>query len=176
MGAPRVGYLHLCAGNAEKAARHLNEALRIEEQLGDLAGRCATRHNLDAARRQLAGRLFEPPRRLALLALLAALFVGLGAGGASLAYAIHGGGGGGEGSGDPTSVAFMVEQDFEPDNPRASVTVSVSCTEGAPDASSKPTSENAPPSSRSAAPAPARLARPPPARRRPVTRPTRATA
>jgi hypothetical protein len=137
-----LGSLHLCAGNAEQAERHLDQALRIEEQVGDLAGRCATRHNLDAARRQLAGALVRPPRRLALLALVAALFVGLGAGGASLAYAIHGGGGGG--SGDPTSVAFMVEQDFEPDNPRASVIVSVSCTEGAPDASPKPTSENAP--------------------------------
>jgi Domain of unknown function (DUF5979) len=136
-----LGSLQLCAGNAEQAARHLDKALRIEEQLGDLAGRCATRHNLDAARRQLAGPLARPPRRVVLLTLLAALLVGLGAGGTSLAYAIHGGGGGG---GD-TSVAFTVEQDFEPDNPRASVTVAVSCTQGgAPDASPKPTSENAP--------------------------------
>jgi hypothetical protein len=39
----------------------------------------------------------------------------------------------------------MVEQDFEPDNPRASVSVSVRCTEGgSPDASPKPSSEDAP--------------------------------
>jgi hypothetical protein len=41
-------------------------------------------------------------------------------------------------------VAFTVEQDFEPDNPRGSVSVSVGCTEGgAPDESPKSASENA---------------------------------
>jgi uncharacterized protein DUF5979 len=138
-----LGSLHLCAGNGEQAARHLDEALRIEEQLGDLAGRCVTRHNLDAARRQLAGPLARPPRRLVLLALLAALFVGLGAGGASLAYGIRDGDDGG--SGGRTSVAFTVDQDFEPDSPRVSVSVSVRCTEGGtPDATPKLASENAP--------------------------------
>jgi hypothetical protein len=140
-----LGSLHLCAGNAKRAARHLDEALRIEEQLGDLAGRCATRHNLDAARRELTGpaRGARPQRKLLLPAVLAALLVGLGAGGTSLAYGIRGGDDGG--SGGRTSVAFMVEQDFEPDNPRASVSVSVRCTEGGiPDASPKPASENAP--------------------------------
>jgi tetratricopeptide (TPR) repeat protein len=139
-----LGSLHLCAGNAKRAARHLDEALRIEEQLGDLAGRCATRHNLDAARRELTGPPgATPQRKLLLPALLAALFVGLGAGGTSLAYGIRDGGGGG-GTGD-RSVAFTVDQDFEPDNLRASVNVTVSCTEGGtPDASPKPASENAP--------------------------------
>ncbi len=143
-----LGSLQLCVGQAKKAWEHLDEALRIEEQLGDLAGRCATRHNLDAARRELAGRPggVRRPRRLLRLAVLAAAFVGLGAAGTSIAFAIRGGGGdGGSTTGDRASVAFTVEQDFEPDNPRGSVSVSVSCTEGgAPDAAPKPASETAP--------------------------------
>jgi hypothetical protein len=138
-----LGSLHLCAGQAKKAREHLDEALRIEEQLGDLAGRCATRHNLDAARRELAGRPrgVRPPRRLLRLAVLAAVFVGVGAAGTSIAFGIRGG----DGDGGSTSVALAVEQDFEPDNPRGSVSVSVSCTEGgAPDATPKPASETAP--------------------------------
>jgi len=135
-----LGSLHLCAGHARKAREHLEEALRIEEQLRDVAARCATRHNLDAARRELAGRGIRPPHRLLRLALLAALFVGLGAGGTSIAFGIGGGGGS-----TTASVAFSIEQDFEPDNPRASTSVSVSCTEGGtPDAGPKPASEAAP--------------------------------
>jgi hypothetical protein len=78
--------------------------------------------------------------------LLAALFVGLGAGGSSIAFAIQGGDGDGTSTtGDRGSVALSVEQDFEPDNPRGSVSVSVSCTEGGtPDAAPKPASETAP--------------------------------
>ena len=119
-----LGSLHLCVGQAETAREHLDEALRIEEQMGDLAGRCATRHNLDAARRELAGRPggVRPPRRLLRLAVLAAVFVGLaaGAGGTSIAFAIRGGGDGSASApGDRSSVAFTVGQDFEPDNPRA---------------------------------------------------------
>ncbi len=49
-----LGSLHLGAGDAVAASRHLSEALRIKEQLG-ARGRCATRHNLDAARRDRAG-------------------------------------------------------------------------------------------------------------------------
>jgi hypothetical protein len=145
-----LGSLNLCAGQADKAREHLEEALRIEEQLSDLAGRCATRHNLDAARRELAGRprgVRRPRRRRLLrLALLAALFVGLGAGGTSIAFAIRGGDGDGTSTtGDRGSVALSVEQDFEPDNPRGSVSVSVSCNEGGtPDAAPKPASEAAP--------------------------------
>ena len=103
-----LGSLHLCVGQAKKAREHLDEALRIEEQLGDLAGRCATRHNLDAARRELAGRPrgVRPPRRLLRLAVLAAVFVGVGAAGTSIAFGIRGG----DGDGGSTSVALAVEQ------------------------------------------------------------------
>jgi hypothetical protein len=139
-----LGSLHLCVGQATQAREHLDEALQLEEQLGDLAGRCSTRHNLDAARRQLAGRLggLRPPRRLLRLAMLAAVFVGLGAAATSLAFGVRDGGGDGS---DRASVALTVEQDFEPDNPRGSVSVSVSCTDGGtPDAAPKPASETAP--------------------------------
>jgi hypothetical protein len=145
-----LGSLHLCVGQAETAREHLDEALRIEEQMGDLAGRCATRHNLDAARRELAGRPggVRSPRRLLRLAVLAAVFVGLaaGAGGTSIAFAIRGGGDDSASTpGDRSSVAFTVGQDFEPDDPRRSASVSVNCTEGGtPDAARKPASETAP--------------------------------
>ena len=39
-----LGSLHLCAGESQRASEHLHQALRIEQELGDLAGRCATRH------------------------------------------------------------------------------------------------------------------------------------
>ena len=49
-----LGSLHLCAGHSEQAAQHLGDALRLQDQIGDLTGRCATRHNLDSAHRDLA--------------------------------------------------------------------------------------------------------------------------
>jgi chitodextrinase len=87
-----LGSLHLCAGAAEKASQHLHQALRFEEQLGDLAGRCASRHNLDSARRDLAlpARGRRPRRRLLRSAALATAFVLLGGGGTGIAFAIHG--------------------------------------------------------------------------------------
>jgi hypothetical protein len=142
-----LGSLHLCVGQARKAWEHLDEALLLEEQLGDLAGRCATRHNLDAARRELAGRLggVRPPRGLLRLAVLAAGLIGLGAAATSIAFGVRDGGGDGSTTSDRASVALTVEQDFEPDNPRGSVSVSVSCTDGGtPDAAPKPANETAP--------------------------------
>ena len=145
-----LGSLHLCVGQAEAARQHLDEALRVEEQMGDLAGRCATRHNLDAARRELAGRPggARSPRRLLRRAVLAAVFIGLaaGAGGTSIAFAIRDGDGDSASTtGDRSSVALTVAQDFEPDDPRRSAGVSVNCTEGGtPDAAQKPASETAP--------------------------------
>src|SRR5512133_433421 len=55
-----LGSLHLGAGDALTSSRHLNDALRIKEELG-LRGRCASRHNLDAARRDLASPDRPPP-------------------------------------------------------------------------------------------------------------------
>ena len=57
-----LGALHLAAGDAKTASGQFREALRLKEQLGDVAGRCATRHNLDCAERELA-RGSTPPGR-----------------------------------------------------------------------------------------------------------------
>ncbi len=137
-----LGSLHLCAGESESASRHLREALRIEEQLGDLAGRCATRHNLDSAQRDLAlragGRL---PRRLLRLVGLAAVLLAIGGGVAGIAFAIRDGGDGGGTTGEHTSATLTVKKSFS-DGSRAAVTVSVSCTNGGTtDQASKPASE-----------------------------------
>jgi hypothetical protein len=82
-----LGSLHLCAGDAANAEAHLDAALRIEEQLGDLAGRCATRHNLDSARRDRVsprgGRGGRLPRRFLVFGGLAAAMVSLAVGGAA---------------------------------------------------------------------------------------------
>jgi Tetratricopeptide repeat len=57
-----LGSLHLCAGDAETAEQRFREAFQIQEQLG-AGGWCATRHNLDCARRDLAGGRPPTPRR-----------------------------------------------------------------------------------------------------------------
>jgi hypothetical protein len=140
-----LGSLHLCAGAAGKASAHLRQALRIEEQLGDLPGRCSTRHNLDSAQRDLAlaeDGAVQPPRRFLRSAVLAAAFVLLGGGGGSgIALAIRGGGGGS----DLSSATFIVHTNFAPNDPSASITVSVSCTDGGrPDNSPKSATEASP--------------------------------
>ena len=84
-----LGSLHLCAGEPEKAEEHLREALRIEDELGDTIGRCATRHNLDSARRDLAGSVLGY-RRLLRMAALAVVLLLLGGGATGVALAIHG--------------------------------------------------------------------------------------
>jgi chitodextrinase len=88
-----LGSLNLCAGRAEEAQRHLREAFRLQSELGDLTGQCATRHNLDSARRDaVLARNGGPPRRLLRSAVLASTFVLLGGGGGTgLAFAIRGG-------------------------------------------------------------------------------------
>jgi hypothetical protein len=49
-----IGSLHLCAGDAKTAEHSLEQAARIQQRLGT-GDWCATRHNLDSARRDLAG-------------------------------------------------------------------------------------------------------------------------
>jgi chitodextrinase len=91
-----LGSLHLCAGQPAEAAKHLGEALRLEDVMGDLAGRCATRHNLDSSHRDLAMRSsggVRPPRRLQRLVVLAGALAIAGGSGAGIALAIHGDGG-----------------------------------------------------------------------------------
>jgi hypothetical protein len=48
-----LGSLHLAAGDPTAAAQHLNDALSLRDKGGGY-GRCVTRHNLDAARRDSA--------------------------------------------------------------------------------------------------------------------------
>ena len=71
-----LGSLHLCAGDPDGASERLREAVRIKDELGGGYGRCASRHNLDAATRDLASREKAPKRRRARrLPLVAAAFV-----------------------------------------------------------------------------------------------------
>jgi chitodextrinase len=89
-----LGSLNLCAGRAEAAQSHLREAFRIQSQIGDLTGQCATRHNLDSARRDALVRSASarPPRRLRAAALAAGIALLGGGGGTALGLAIRGGG------------------------------------------------------------------------------------
>ena len=60
-----LGALHLCAGDAKKASEQLERASGLYEKLGDAAGRCATRHNFDSARRDVARPVqLRAPRHL----------------------------------------------------------------------------------------------------------------
>jgi Bacterial Ig-like domain len=92
-----LGSLHLCAGDPETAAKRLDEALRLEQSLGNPFARCATRHNLDSARRDLALRAAAGgwPRRLLRLVGLVAVLALLGGAGTAIALAVGGDGGGG---------------------------------------------------------------------------------
>jgi hypothetical protein len=144
-----LGSLNLCAGRAKDAVDHLGQASDLEQQIGDLAGSCATRHNLDSARRDLALRSkpwFRRPgvaQRLVILAGALAIAAGSGAG---LALAIQGDGGGGGGAGGTTAKAtLIVHEDFAPDAPAASAVIEVSCTNGGqPDEASKTATEGSP--------------------------------
>ena len=117
--------------------------------MGDFTSQCATRHNLDSARRDAFARRGWGGSRRRLLgsALLAAAFVLVGGGGGTaLALAIRGGGGSGPGAGgDHSSATLIVHKDFVPNAPTASVTFSVTCTNGGrPDRSPKTATEAAP--------------------------------
>jgi Domain of unknown function (DUF5979) len=137
-----LGSLHLCAGRTEAAEHHLREAYRLQSQIGDLTGQCATRHNLDSARRDALARGVSGPRPHRLrTAIVAATFALLfGGGGTALGLAIRGGGGGGT----TANAKLIVHKDFIP-NAARSVTISVTCTNGGrPDSSSKTATEAAP--------------------------------
>jgi tetratricopeptide (TPR) repeat protein len=130
-----LGALHLCAGDAKNAAEHLEHALELQEKLGDAAGRCATRHNCDSARRDIARPIqLGAPRRLItaggkvrplFTAGILAVAVLLGFGGVSIAQMIGNGGQGGVGE----LVATIGEGPTNP-SARASATFSFSA-EGA---------------------------------------------
>ena len=91
-----LGSLKLCAGRPEEAAKDLDEALRLEDAAGDGAGRCATKHNLDSARRDALRRGgWGHPRRIQRLVILAGAIAIAAGSGAGIALAIHGAGGNG---------------------------------------------------------------------------------
>lgn len=139
-----LGSLNLCAGRAREAVGHLERASDLERQIGDLAGSCATRHNLDSARRDLALRSrpwFRRPGPAQRLVILAGALAIAGGSGAGLALAIKGGGGGG---GTTAKAILIVHEDFAPDAAAASATIDVSCTKGTPDEPSKTATEAAP--------------------------------
>jgi hypothetical protein len=81
-----LGSLHLAAGDPSAASDHLAKAVQLEETLGG-EGRCASRHNLDSARRDLAERdgaaRVQRRRRLRIVGAGGALLL-LGGGGAAL--------------------------------------------------------------------------------------------
>jgi Bacterial Ig-like domain len=81
------GSLHLCAGEPEKAATYLEQALALEQKLGLAGADCATRHNLDSAHRDrsVRGGPSRPRRRIGRLAGLAALLLVAAGGGAAIA-------------------------------------------------------------------------------------------
>jgi hypothetical protein len=87
-----LGALHLCAGEPNTAEAYLRNALALQEKLGDAAGRCATRHNRDNARRDVARpvQIGMPRRLLALCGIVGALAL-FGAGGAALGFITGGG-------------------------------------------------------------------------------------
>lgn len=98
-----LGALHLCAGDPKKAKECLERALELQEALGDAAGRCATRHNCDSARRDIARPIqVGPPRRLRtpggavrplLIATVAAVAALVAVGGVAIAPIVANGGG-----------------------------------------------------------------------------------
>jgi hypothetical protein len=69
-----LGSINLCADKPEAAAEQLGQALRLQQRLGQATGTCATRHNLDSAKRDVASRPASKPwsrRRLPRLAVVA---------------------------------------------------------------------------------------------------------
>jgi hypothetical protein len=86
-----LGSLQLCAGEPEAAGEQLGRALRLQQRLGQTAGACATRHNLDSAQRDLAKRAASKPwsrRRLPRLAVAAGALTLLTIAGTGMAVAL----------------------------------------------------------------------------------------
>jgi Bacterial Ig-like domain len=84
-----LGSLHLCTDDPEAAADELGQAVRLQQRLGQATGTCATRHNLDSARRDLATLAATErwPRRLRRFAGVVGVLTLLAAGGTGIALA-----------------------------------------------------------------------------------------
>ena len=107
-----LGALHLCAGDPKKAEEHLERALELQQRLGDAAGRCATRHNLDSTRRDIARPVqVAAPRRLIALGGVVGALAFFGAGGAALGLTT----GGGDGTDPVATVSLTIETRGEGD-------------------------------------------------------------
>jgi hypothetical protein len=87
-----LGSLHLCADQPEAAAEQLRQARQLQQRLGQATGTCATRHNLDSARRDLATRAAIKPwsRRLGRVAVVAGVLTLVAGGGTGIALALDG--------------------------------------------------------------------------------------
>ena len=86
-----LGSLHLCADQPEAAAEQLRQARQLQQRLGQATGTCATRHNLDSARRDLATRAIKPwSRRLGRVAVVAGVLTLVAGGGTGIALALDG--------------------------------------------------------------------------------------
>jgi hypothetical protein len=92
-----LGALHLCAGAPKQAAECLERALELQERLGDVAGRCATRHNLDNATRDATRPVqISASRRVVVLGAVLGALALFGGGGAALGFVV------GDARGDPS--------------------------------------------------------------------------
>jgi hypothetical protein len=132
-----LGALHLCVGQARRAEEYLARAVELQERLGDAAGRCATRHNLDSARRDLARPIqIRRPRRLAVVAAVTAAFAFFGAGGAALGYVI-----GGRGGDSPATTAVSTTTTSGSTTTTSGSTTSGSTTSGSTGTTTSPTVE-----------------------------------
>lgn len=76
-----LGCLHLCAGDPKSAEELFSSARELQRQLGHATGRCATRHNLDCARRDRSLRTVHWRGRLIRLGGVSAVLAVIGIGG-----------------------------------------------------------------------------------------------
>ena len=89
-----LGSLQLCAGDPAAAEEQLGQALRLQQRIGQTAGACATRHNLDSAQRDLATWAASTPwlkRRLLRLGVVASAVTVAAVGGTGMVLALDGG-------------------------------------------------------------------------------------
>ena len=117
-----LGSLHLCAGDAKRAVGHLEEALALEERLGNAAGRCAARHNLDSARRDLAlGGSGGRPTRFRRVAVVAAAIAVFGTG-AAFGFVVRG-----DDGSTPQRVTLVVDKGGEGEGTVAGADGAIDC-------------------------------------------------
>ena len=115
-----LGTFSLAGGDAETAARELDEAARLRDSIGDPAGADASRANLELARAAGNGWSTRFGRRGAVVAAVVAGALVLAAGGLAVASRVLDDGGGGEPTSatatDAESVEATTEETTAPEN------------------------------------------------------------